>query len=77
MASVVSVPWKKVEKKRESPNSPTFTNNQTSLPMALKKLAFEKSLPPSQKHLFHPPFQRQRKRKISHLTPENTILERG
>jgi hypothetical protein len=77
MASVVSVPWKKVEKERESPNSPTFTNNQTSLPMALKKLPFEKSLPPSQKHLFHPPFQRQRKKKISHLTPETTILERG
>jgi hypothetical protein len=71
------VPWKKVEKKRENPNSPTFPNNQTSLPMALKKQPFEKSLPPSQKHLFHPPFQRQRKRKISHLTPEITILERG
>jgi len=45
--------------------------------MALNKLPFENSLPPSRKHLFHPPFQRQRKRKISHLTPEITILERG
>jgi hypothetical protein len=31
--------------------------------MALKKQPFENSLPPSQKHLFHPLFQRQRKRK--------------
>jgi hypothetical protein len=31
--------------------------------MALKKQPFEKSLPPFKKHLFHPPFQRQRKRK--------------
>jgi hypothetical protein len=45
--------------------------------MALKKQPFENSLPPSRKHLFHPPFQRQRKRKISQLTPEITILERG
>jgi len=45
--------------------------------MALKKQPFEKSLSPSQKHLFHPRFQRQRKRKISHPTPEITILERG
>jgi hypothetical protein len=75
MTSVVRVPWKKVGKQKR--NSPTFANIQIPLPMALKKQPFEKSLPPSPKHLFHPPFQRQRKRKISHLTPEITILERG
>jgi hypothetical protein len=30
------------EKKRRKANSPTFENNQTSLPMQLKKQPFEK-----------------------------------
>jgi hypothetical protein len=57
------VPWKKVERKRENPNSPTFTNNQTSLPMALKKQPFEKSLPPLSKTPLPSPFPKAKKKK--------------
>ncbi len=42
MTSVVWVRWRNGGKKRRKANSPTFENNQTSLPMQLKKQPFEK-----------------------------------
>jgi hypothetical protein len=66
MTSVVWERWKNGGKKGRKANSPTFENNQTSLPMQLKKQPFEKLLhlprfpaPLSglfQKDPCHPPF---------------------
>jgi hypothetical protein len=45
--------------------------------MALKKQPFEKSLPPSQKHLFHSPFPKAKKKKSIPSNSRNHYFGKG